>query len=198
MFCANCGAVLKHCSKFCHVCGQKVENDVVSGNETDKGGTKCLSFKSYAAKKSEERSTHFRSSGSKKKGQKRKEEDPFALINVGVMRFISPDVTIPIRGKTLPLKVKKDSSYSEVFADALVKREAHDKAFDPKTSWKLVYPDGQLALTLPGQPEDEFTLRKYKEDLGKPYNRITLYLCPEEPQQLDSETEDESDTRIAR
>ena len=99
------------------------------------------------------------------------------------MRFVSPDVTIPIRGKALPLKVKKDSSYSEVFAEALVKREAHDKAFDTKTSWKLVYPDGQLALTLPGQPEDEFTLRKYKEDLGKPFNRITLYLCPEEPQQ---------------
>ena len=63
---------------------------------------------------------------------------------------------------------------------------------------KLVYPDGQLAITLPGQPDDEFTLRKYKEDLCKPFNRITLYLCPEEPQQFDSDTEDESDTRIAR
>ena len=175
-----------------------MDNDIVIGKETDRGATKCLSFKSYAAKKNEERSTHFRSSGSKKRGQKRKEEDPFALINVGVMRFVSPDVTIPIRGKTLPLKVKKDSSYSEVFAEALVKREAHDKAFDLKTSWKLVYPDGQLAITLPGQPDDEFTLRKYKEDLCKPFNRITLYLCPEEPQQFDSDTEDESDTRIAR
>ena len=175
-----------------------MDNDFVIGKETDGGETKCLSFKSYAAKKNEERSTHFRSSGSKKRGQKRKEEDPFTLINVGVMRFVSPDVTIPIRGKTLPSKVKKDSSYSEVFAEALVKREAHDKAFDLKTSWKLVYPDGQLAITLPGQPDDEFTLRKYKEDLCKPSNRITLYLCPEEPQQLDSDTEDESDTRIAR
>jgi len=49
MFCANCGAVLKHCSKFCHACGQKVENDI-GGNETDKGATKCLRFKSYAAR----------------------------------------------------------------------------------------------------------------------------------------------------
>ena len=38
-------------------------------------------------------------------------------------------------------------------------------------------------MTLPGQPEEEFTVRKYKEDLGKPYNRITLYLCPKEPVQ---------------
>jgi len=116
MFCASCGGVLKHSSKFCHACGVKVDNDIVIGKETDRGATKCLSFKSYAAKKNEERSTHFRSSGSKKKRQKRKEEDPLALINVGVMRFVSPDVTTPIRGKTLPLKVKKDSSYSEVFA----------------------------------------------------------------------------------
>ena len=177
-----------------------MDNDIVVRNETDRGVTKCLSFKSYAAKKGEERSSHFRSSGTKKRGQKRnsKEEDPLALINVGLVRFVSPDVTIPIRGKTLPIKVKKDSSYTEVFAEALVKREAHDKAFDTKTSWKLVYLDGQLAITLPGQPEDEFTLRKYKEDLGKPFNRITLYLCPEEPQQPDGESEDESDARIAR
>ena len=94
-----------------------------------------------------------------------KEEDPLALINVGLMRFVSPDVTIPIRGKTLPLKVKKDSSYTEVFAEALVKREAHDKAFDTKTTWKLVYPDEQLAITLPDQPEGEFTLRKYKDQI---------------------------------
>ena len=60
-----------------------MDNDIVIGKETDRGATKCLSFKSYAAKKNEERSTHFRSSGSKKKRQKRKEEDPLALINVG-------------------------------------------------------------------------------------------------------------------
>lgn len=115
--------------------------------------------------KNEERSTLFRLSGSKR-GQKRKDEDPFALINIGVMRFVSPDVTIP--GKTLPLKVRKDAEYVEVFAEALVKHQAHDKGFDSKTSWNLVSPNRQLAMTLPGQPEDEFTLQKY--NLGKPYN----------------------------
>ena len=30
-------------------------------------------------------------------------------LNIGVMWFISPDVTIPIRGKALPLKVRKDA-----------------------------------------------------------------------------------------
>ena len=76
-------------------------------------------------KKGDEKSTHFRSSGTKKRGQKRKEEDPFALIYIGVMRFISPDVTTPVRGKTLPLEVRKDSGYAEVFADSFKNRPRH-------------------------------------------------------------------------
>ena len=76
-------------SKICPFCGQKIENDS-SASETDKCAKKCLSFKNYAAKKSEERSTHFRSSGSKWRGQKKKEEDPFVLISIDLMRFIGP------------------------------------------------------------------------------------------------------------
>ena len=113
------------------------------------------------------------------------------------MWFIGPDVKTPNRGKTLPLEVRKDSGYAEVFAEALVKRQAHDQAFDSKKGRKLVYPDRQLAMNLPGQLEKEFTLRNYQKDLGKPYNRITLYLCPEESEDefiLDSETETEPDT----
>ena len=160
MFCASCRAGLKSFSKFCSFCWQKVENDS-SANVTDEGATKCASFKNYAAKKSEERSTHFRSSGSKRRGQKKKEEDPFALINMGLMWFIGPDVRTPNRGKTLPLEVRKDSGYAEVFAEALVKRQAHDQAFDSKKGRKLLYPDRQLAMNLPGQLEKEFTLRNY-------------------------------------
>ena len=148
-------------------------------------------LQNYAAKKTEERSTHFRS-GSNKKAAKSKNVDPLALINIGIMRYVSPDVVTPVRGK--------DSEYIEVFAEALVKRQAHDKSFDTTTSWKLVYHDGQSAMTLPGQPEEAFTLRKDKEDLGKQYNRITLYLCPEEPEQLeiDNEADEECDSHDTR
>ena len=73
---ANYVTGLKYFSNFCHSCGPKVELDTVSAREMNEGAIKCLSFKNYAAKKRDERSTHFRSSGSKKKGQKNKEEDP--------------------------------------------------------------------------------------------------------------------------
>ena len=115
------------------------------------------------------------------KKAKPKDTDTVALINIGLMKYVSFDTTTPVRGKSLPSKVNKDAKYAEVFSVTVTKREAYDKSFDTKLSWKLVYPDGQYyCLTLPGQEDQEFTLRKYKEDLGKPYNRITLYLCPEE------------------
>ena len=53
-------------------------------------------------------------------------------------------------------------------------------------------------MNLPGQQEEEFTRLNYKEDLGKPYNKITLYLCPEEPADefiLDGETNPEPVTQ---
>ena len=99
--------VLDSSANFCPFCRQKRGSNIVNTNETNKNAaTKCLSFKNYAAKKTEERSTHFRS-GSKKKAAKSKNVDPFALINIGIMRYVSPDVVTPVRGKTLALKSKK-------------------------------------------------------------------------------------------
>ena len=41
----------------------------------------------------------------------------------------------------------------------------------------LAYLDTSLARKIPGTQE-EFLLKKYKEWLGKPYSRMTLYLSP--------------------
>lgn len=197
MFCSACGIRLEAKNKFCSSCGQKVaEESEHSSKKGEKKDIKCLSFEQFAAKKRQERSTHFRTSSKTK--AKSKDTEPFALINIGLMKYVSADTTTPVRGKSLPLKVKKDALYAEVFSMALTKREAYDKSFDPKLNWNLVYPDGQLCLTLPGQAEQEFTVRKYKEDLGKPYNRITLYLCPEEPDLVSSEDNGYEDDQYDR
>ena len=103
MFCSSCGAGLDSSANFCPFCRQKRGSNIVNTNETNKN---AATRKNYAAKKTEERSTHFRS-GSKEKVAKSKNVDPFALINIGIMRYVSPDVVTPLRGKTLPLKVKK-------------------------------------------------------------------------------------------
>lgn len=48
--------------------------------------------------------------------------------------------------------------------------------YDDALSYELLYEDGQKALFLPGCNE-LFMLNRYPEELGKDYNRITLYLC---------------------
>ena len=194
MFCSVCGSRLEATNKFCYSCRHKlVEKGEASCQKDNKKDIKCLSFEQFAAKKRQERSTHFRTSKTKVKS---KDTEPNALINIGLMKYVTTDTTTPVRGKSLPLKVNKDGPYAEVFSKALIKREAYDKSFNTKLSWNLVYPDGQLCTTLPGQAEQKFTVRKYKEDLGKPYNRITLYLCPEEPDLVISEDNGSGDDQF--
>eukprot|EP00794_Sanderia_malayensis_P002879 gene2879-3330_t len=40
----------------------------------------------------------------------------------------------------------------------------------------LLYPDRSEVNSMPGS-EEQFILQRYKEELGKPYSRICLYLC---------------------
>ena len=136
MFCSKCGSSLESSNKFCSSCGHNVMETTEtsatskSSKDTTTRGTKCLSFEEYAAKKKEERATHFRSSSKKK--AKPKDTETVALINIGLMKYVSFDTTTPVRGKSLPLKVNKDAKYAEVFSVALTKREAYDKSFDTK------------------------------------------------------------------
>ena len=43
----------------------------------------------------------------------------------------------------------------------------------------LVYPDGTEVKTIQGSSE-RFTISHYKEEIGKPYCRIKLFLCPKD------------------
>ena len=44
-------------------------------------------------------------------------------------------------------------------------------------TYMLLYEDGNQALFMPGQTKDFFELSKYKEELGRDYGRLCLYLC---------------------
>ena len=47
-------------------------------------------------------------------------------------------------------------------------------------AYVLLYEDGNRALFMPGGNKEFFDLSKYKEELGRDYRRICLYLCTEE------------------
>ena len=107
MFCSVCGSRLEATNKFCSSSGHKlVEKGEASCQKDNKKDIKCLSFDQFAAKKRKERSTHFRTSKTKVKS---KDTEPNALINIGLMKYVTTDTTTPVRGKSLPLKVNKDA-----------------------------------------------------------------------------------------
>lgn len=188
--------------KFCPSCGigrsqdkdGGIRNEASSSNENSesKNARPMPSLQLFMSKKQEERASHFRPS--KKARVANKQE---VTINIGVMELDEKEIGIPLRGKSLPLKIAKDANYDTLLESALKKRADYDKTFDCERAYKLVYPDGQSAQTIPGAIE-LFTLVKYKEGLGKSYGRITLYLCPifalPNDVKLDEEFPSESDS----
>ncbi|MGL4897395.1 MAG: hypothetical protein ACRC31_03060 [Cetobacterium sp.] len=40
----------------------------------------------------------------------------------------------------------------------------------------LLYPDGSEVIHVPGT-QKPFTLKEYKSEIGKPYQRINLFIC---------------------
>lgn len=102
--------------------------------------------------------------------------DELVTITIGI-GSASSGVFKPVRGKSLPLKVNKSASAQTVLDEALKKRRSYDRTFRNDKSYKLCFPDGSEVTTLSGTKE-AFTLEKYKEDLGKTYARISLFLCP--------------------
>ena len=61
-----------------------------------------------------------------------------------------------------------------------------------KLDWNIVYPDGQNASSLPGQPDTPFCLSDYKEDHRKNYSRLVLYLCTENSDENNETVEEDT------
>ena len=97
------------------------------------------------ATKHEERSSHFKPA--KKQRLLDKQE---LMINIGLIEFNEEGLASPLRGKTLPQKIAKNADYKTVLVAALKKRQNFDKTFEPELEFKLVYPNGQSAETIPG------------------------------------------------
>ena len=103
-----------------------------------------------------------------------------ATINIGLMEYEEGSYVLKlVRGSSLPLKIKTSASYEEVLDAALKKREAFDHKFSisMQRGYVLAYPDSRICKKIPGTNED-FVLRGYKDWLGKPYSRLSLYLSP--------------------
>ena len=186
MFCSGCGSRLLTAAKFCHGCGLTTgvkDDDSVSVAELEMESAERkrhqstpLTFEEYREKKGKERSSRFVSSKSAKKAKKENSESE-VTIHIGLIRLKDEELKV-IRGSTLPLKVLPSIGAEELLrkgTEKIVKFNS-DLSLYGATSFTLLYPDRTEVKCLPGGTEP-FTLQRYKEELGKSYNRITLYLC---------------------
>ena len=81
---------------------------------------------------------------------------------------------------TLPLTVAADISYDEQLAKITKKRHGCNKDAiknEEKEFYCLLYSDKTKGEFLAGSDET-LKLQRYKEEIGKPYSKIFLYLCP--------------------
>ena len=87
----------------------------------------------------------------------------------------------PKRGRRMALMVSNVATYAQVREKAAEKwRAYHSDCYKEEAEYVLLYENGNEAQFLPGPDTEFFSLKRYKEELGKEYNRICLYLCTKE------------------
>ena len=84
-----------------------------------------MSFSTFMSKKKEERASYFRPSKKPRVADKQE-----VTINIGLMELNDEEVGVPLRGKSLPLKIAKDADYKTLLEFAVKKRTDYDKTFD--------------------------------------------------------------------
>lgn len=138
-----------------------------------------ITFEEFRKRKEESRSQSFPPKGKHMAAKRGKVEAKQAQdITIQVGQMVSRDGDLKVnRGSNLPLKVNPSVSYEDLKSKAVQKHSIFNTALHNRpTAFKLLYPDKSVAEKVPGTDKD-FTLKLYKECLGKPYSRITLYSC---------------------
>lgn len=98
-------------------------------------------------------------------------------ISVGLMRLKDGELK-PVRGSVLPILVQPESDAEQLQKAAEQKMTTFNKNLHGGP-YLLLYPDSTKITNIPGT-EIPFSLKQYKEAVGKAYQRITLYICTAE------------------
>ena len=156
MFCQYCGANILVGQQCCTV-------------------KKELSFSEYRELTTQKRSNIALPSlfKKKKKGDKRFADK--ALITIKEMLTKNGNLN-PRSGFSIPLECNTNDNAFTIKKNGHEKMKRYSPNFDCEIEGcKLVYKSGDYIQFIPGTKEP-FSLRRYKEDSGLAYSRITLYL----------------------
>lgn len=83
----------------------------------------------------------------------------------------------PFRGKTLLLSLRTDVEAPDLLKQAVQKMRTFNKEMVDEP-YILLYPDGSEVVGMPGS-DRPFKLAEFKRRVGKPYNKITFFICLE-------------------
>ena len=122
----------------------------------------------------------------KNKGAKGKRDDKKGangerevVIFIGLLEWSDSNESLKRKhGKRMALKVNKDDPPAVLLQKAIKKWKAYfSNCYDNNEDYILLLEDYKEAMFLPGSNMEFFTLERYREELGKDYKRITLFLC---------------------
>ena len=83
-----------------------------------------------------------------------------------------------VRGAVVIVTAEPSSSAAQVLQAAVEKHCACDCSLSTTAGYRLLYPDCQPVVHVPGTTE-LFTLPAYKQFMCKPYQKLILYICTE-------------------
>lgn len=134
-----------------------------------------MSFEDYRKAKGKQ----WKSLVSKPAGGKSKSNESSVTITIGLYEWHTKENKLkPKRGKRMALVVLSTEPYSSLLEKAVKKwRSFHSDCFDDEEDYMLLLENCKEALFLPGSYQEFFSLKRYREELGKDYNKIILYLC---------------------
>ena len=97
------------------------------------------------------------------------------FVGIGLMNLTKGEFK-PVKGKIKMVRVPTTIRKLELLKLSYDKHCAHDRTFDKDADYTLAFPDGTEIITLPDHPNRIFQLDEYQQDVGKAFNRITLFL----------------------
>ena len=112
-----------------------------------------------------------------KKGNNKDEKE--VVIKIGLMHWDANDGKLKERrAKRVALRVSTSSDYITLLENAKERwRNFWRNLYQEGKEYVLLLEDGQIATFLPGSNQEDFNLKRYKEEVMKDYKRITFYLC---------------------
>lgn len=205
MYCCHCGVKITHTNEFCGECGGKISSKQPAVANVVKPITEAppapheskeetLSFNAFF-----ENRKKFVKSNKRKIVKKDVAEE--VKINVSMLRFIN-NALRQVNGSRTPVMISVSANYDEVKRAAYtkLKRYVPELQSFKYSDLELCYRTGDIALTLPGT-NTEFSVEKYKEDLGVKYSQMVLYLKPyyaDRERSSCSESEDSAEALVEK